>query len=103
MQINLPYTLWIAAYNNTFLLGYLSIEMLLSSDDTTRQVVPPLLDAFNRNGLAVFLAANLLTGLINISVQTMHASTGVSMGILIIYTGAVSAVAWYSKEYKIKL
>ncbi|GJJ69578.1 glucosaminylphosphatidylinositol acyltransferase [Entomortierella parvispora] len=56
--------------------------------------VPPLLEAVNRNGLAVFLVANIFTGLVNLSVQTLYTPTAQALGILTAYIGVVSALAW---------
>jgi phosphatidylinositol glycan class W len=58
LQANMPYVFWTAAFNTTFLLGYLVLEIMSTdSDFATDNVnpVPPLLDAINQNGLIVFL------------------------------------------------
>ncbi|KAK4685828.1 glucosaminylphosphatidylinositol acyltransferase, partial [Tremellales sp. Uapishka_1] len=98
---NLPYVLWVAGYNTSFLLGYLVLEIALfpSSD----RAVPPLLEAINSNSLSVFLIANLLTGAINLSVQTMYASRVVSMGILVGYSVAICGIAWAARTLRLKL
>ncbi len=99
LQANLPYMLWVAAYNTTFLLSYLVIELLFSPD----RPVPSLLEAINENGLAIFLAANLLTGLINLSMKTMYADDFTSMIVLVGYSGAVCSIAWLGRGYRLKL
>ncbi|KAJ7825372.1 GWT1-domain-containing protein, partial [Mycena olivaceomarginata] len=108
---NLPYALWIAAFNTSYILGYLVLDMLFfptpavrrkksrqSTDDISASAspacAPPLLEAINKNALPVFLLANVLTGLVNLSMQTMYASAGVSMGVLSLYAFIVSGVAW---------
>ncbi|KAG0315462.1 Glucosaminyl phosphatidylinositol (GlcN-PI) nositol acylation protein [Dissophora globulifera] len=55
---------------------------------------PPLLEAVNRNGLAVFLVANILTGLVNLTVQTLYTPDLKALGILTAYMATVSALAW---------
>ena len=80
LQVNLPYIAWVAAYNTSFILGYLLLDLYffpsplsrsmysptskLKVQDTSRlptlqqerpQTAPPLLEAINRNGLALFL------------------------------------------------
>lgn len=98
---NAPYVFWVAAYNTTFLLGYLLLTHIIpssiSSQTSPSILVPRLLDAMNKNGLAVFLAANLLTGLVNVSMETMYAPAWLSMGVLMLYSLAVSCVGWVLK------
>jgi hypothetical protein len=77
---------------------------------------PPLLEAINRNALAVFLRvrsslslslhvrlkmdwmyvgqANVATGVVNLSMQTMDASDGRAMAVLAAYAFGVCVFAW---------
>ena len=75
---------------------------------------PALLDAINRNSLAVFLVvrfpsipflllmiwhgtarqANVATGVVNLWMQTMYTSDGLAMGVLAAYAFGVCAFAW---------
>ncbi|WVR00286.1 hypothetical protein IAU59_007429 [Kwoniella sp. CBS 9459] len=96
---NTPYVLFIAGYNTLFLLGYLLLETYLPSQHAT----PPLLEAINKNGLVVFLVANLGTGLVNMCVRTMYVGNTVAVGILGIYTVGVCGVAWALRGRRIKL
>ena len=48
--------------------------------------------AINHNGLFYFLFANVLTGFVNMSVQTIYQSTPVAMVILTVYMFVLSAV-----------
>ncbi|KAL1409940.1 Glucosaminyl phosphatidylinositol (GlcN-PI) nositol acylation protein [Vanrija albida] len=100
---NLPYVVWTVAYNTTALALYLAIELWLFPPASPAPPCPPLLDAINRNGLVVFLIANLLTGLINVSMKTMYAGTFTSMTILTAYSAGVSAFAWAIRRHRIKL
>ncbi|WVQ84419.1 hypothetical protein IAT38_006571 [Cryptococcus sp. DSM 104549] len=99
---NTPYVLWVAAYNTTFLFGYLLLELLLPASPSS-PLVPPLLDALNKNGLVVFLVANLLTGLVNVSMETMYASRTVGMGVLVGYSVAVCGIAWVLRGKRLKI
>jgi len=149
--VNLPYIAWVAAYNTTFLLSYLLLDLAISptplakstyslvsrlkvvcwssngngadsatvatslsssvptyrayasgpkeTTTTTTPVsrpvpAPALLGAINRNSLAVFLLANVATGVVNLSMETMYASDGRAMGVLCVYAFGVCAVAW---------
>ncbi|KAG5645357.1 hypothetical protein DXG03_006419 [Asterophora parasitica] len=76
--VNAPYIFWVAAFNTSFILGYLVLDMWffpsrsvysrrtkqnvpvdIPIDDPARlqlvQSAPPLLEAINRNGLVLFL------------------------------------------------
>ena len=73
---------------------------------------PALLEAINRNSLAIFLLArirlsrssrryanvwvqaNVATGIVNLSMRTMYASDGRAMCVLVAYAFCVSAFGW---------
>jgi glucosaminylphosphatidylinositol acyltransferase len=57
------------------------------------QPVPLLLSAANRNGLIVFVLANLMTGLVNISINTLEVDDSTALGVLFLYISAVSAAS----------
>ncbi|KAI8029380.1 Uncharacterized protein LOK49_LG01G01487 [Camellia lanceoleosa] len=60
-------------------------------------------EAFNRNQLASFLLANLLTGLVNLFVDTLFASSVSALAILVVYTFILSLVVGFADFYGIKL
>ncbi|KAF3069681.1 GPI-anchored wall transfer protein 1 [Daldinia childiae] len=101
---NLPYVLWIAAFNSSQLLACCVIESVFfpsfynATDTKTEQeayetATSRVLRAFNRNGLAIFLVANLLTGLVNMTVPTLDVGPTVTMGILVGYAAVLTALA----------
>ncbi|KAI9462017.1 GWT1-domain-containing protein [Lactarius psammicola] len=95
--VNLPYVLWVAAYNTTFLLGYLLLDLAFFPTPlakSTPMPAPPLLEAVNRNALAVFLLANVATGAVNLSMRTMYTSDGWAMVVLAAYAFGVCVFAW---------
>ncbi|UZJ56485.1 hypothetical protein CBS101457_005805 [Exobasidium rhododendri] len=118
---NLPYVLWVTAYNSTFLLFYVLIYMLLlqplkvsdkssvqdvdsnRKDDLQESKTPLLLSSLNHAAFLVFLIANLLTGLINVSIQTMYSSDIFALFILVLYTSLCLALATFAHMYKWKL
>lgn len=63
------------------------------------------MQSFNRNGLPVFLLANLLTGAVNLLVPTLDVGPMVSMGILAAYAMLVTgcAVALLRAGLKIRI
>jgi glucosaminylphosphatidylinositol acyltransferase len=54
---------------------------------------PSILAAVNRNGLLMFVIANLLTGAVNLSMNTLQVSNGNAVGILAAYLGCVGLIA----------
>lgn len=102
---NLPYVLWSAAFNVSFLFGFAELEQTL---EYTRQAgaepcAPMLFEAINRHALLVFLLvrlgvlfilpqSNLATGAINISMQTMYSSTTLSMLVLGVYMSLMCGI-----------
>jgi len=55
--------------------------------------VPVALEAVNMFGLAVFLVSNILTVLINLSMDTLQASNAKAMAVLSIYLASVCGTA----------
>jgi phosphatidylinositol glycan class W len=101
---NLPYVLWVSSFNSAQIAICCAIETLCfphlykatnKEEETQRakEATSPLLYAYNRNGLAIFLLANLLTGLVNLTLPTLQMGTLESMAVLITYIAIVSGVA----------
>jgi len=55
--------------------------------------LPMLFDAVNRHGLICFIVANLLTGAVNLSINTLEASASIAFAILLGYIGIIGALA----------
>lgn len=105
---NLCYILWVVAYNLSYLSVFVAIEGLVFGNSDAipyDQLVPGSLESINLNGLAMFLLANVSTGLINLTVNTIDASKEASIAILIMYafTLAFAAAFLKSKGIIIKL
>ncbi|MCJ1355327.1 MAG: Glucosaminyl phosphatidylinositol (GlcN-PI) nositol acylation protein [Icmadophila ericetorum] len=101
---NLPYVLWVSAFNSGQILFFCAVETLVfptvhnATDATTeakeeRKATSRILKAYNRNGLAIFLLANLMTGLVNLTIDTLRIETMASMGILVAYALVFTAIA----------
>ncbi|KAI1261378.1 GPI-anchored wall transfer protein 1 [Xylariaceae sp. FL1019] len=101
---NLPYILWVAAFNSTQLLACCLFETVFfpsfhtAPDAKTEQeayetATSRILRAYNRNGLAIFLVANLMTGVVNMTVPTLDVGPAVSMAILVVHSAVVTGVA----------
>ena len=113
---NLPYILWVSAFNCTQILAFCLVETLVfpsvhkamdnraaisESDRATSRI----LRSYNRNGLAIFLVANLLTGSINMTIKTLNKGTAEAMAILTGYAMVLTIVAFIldDKDISIKL
>ncbi|GJS53531.1 GWT1-like protein [Tanacetum coccineum] len=97
LQCNLTYVTLILAIN----LEILAILML--SDYIPGGKVSLLEQAINRNLLAFFIVANLLTGLVNLSMDTLFVSPLPALLILIIYCFIICAAAAYAEYNGFKL
>ena len=86
---NAAFILWSLAHNVTLLL---MIHHVVPSEGVGSHI-PRILEAVNRHGLAVFLSSNILTGLVNLSVDTLHASDAKAMLVLVIYLTSVCVFA----------
>ncbi|KAG8807053.1 Glucosaminyl phosphatidylinositol (GlcN-PI) nositol acylation protein [Serendipita sp. 400] len=62
---------------------------------------PELLEAINQNGLVIFLLANLLTGLINLTIPTIYLSDSAAMAILVPYLLVLCVFAWTFKDRRL--
>ncbi|GAA5954654.1 hypothetical protein JCM8115_004652 [Rhodotorula mucilaginosa] len=94
---NLPYVIWVAAFNTTFLGLYLILHLVLDpsgGEEEGEAKAPAIFEAINRNGLVVFLVANLMTGLINVTLETMYASDFVAVLVLSGYAASLVGCAW---------
>lgn len=111
---NLPYFLWVSSFNSYQITICCAIETVLfpnlykasTKEEETqrgRDATSTILHSFNRNGLAVFLAANLLTGLVNMTMPTLHMGVLQSMGVLIAYIAAVAGLAIGLDRYNISI
>jgi phosphatidylinositol glycan class W len=83
-MVNAMYILCTSAFNLTSILLCLLTEQycLFIANKPT----PLLLESINHNQLAVFLIANLLTGLINKSMYTLYADNWTAICVLLAYT-----------------
>ncbi|XP_027347432.1 uncharacterized protein At4g17910 [Abrus precatorius] len=94
---NLPYVTMVLA-DNLQLLSILMMADLVPGSKTSL-----LEEAFNQNLLATFLLANVLTGLVNLSVDTLSVSSIAALFILLVYAYILSIVIGIANYFGIKL
>ena len=97
---NLPYVLWVCAFNNAQLVLFGLVEAYgpafsynKEDESKLRQASSKIMQVFNKNGLVIFLIANLMTGIVNLGVNTLEMSNLAAIGILIVYAAVVTGVA----------
>lgn len=111
---NLPYIVWVCAFNTAQLLLFCAVEKVMfpnlykAKDKQTerhraRDSTSRVMHAFNRNGLALFLLANLLTGAINMGTETLHMGDVQAMVVLVAYIGVVCSTALVLDRYDISI
>lgn len=107
---NLPYVLWIAAFNSAQIALFALVEVCgpaisYHSQDAAQlqHACSRILTLFNQNGLVIFLVANLLTGLVNLTVNTLDMPSLGAVAILVLYCAAVTGVAFALQASGLKI
>lgn len=111
---NMGYVLWIVSIGTVMTALYLLLEIFYHylvfdkpkpSDDEQEQqtCVPVILKAIEYNGLAFFLAANILTGLTNMTFQTLLVDSGGAVFLLTAYMFVLVAITSFLYVNKIRL
>ncbi|GFH48124.1 hypothetical protein CTEN210_04600 [Chaetoceros tenuissimus] len=93
---NSSFIAWTISHNLTILsLTWLSFGLGTKKEKIKTDKNPPLFAAVNRHGLLVFILANLMTGAVNLTVDTINSSDSKSVFIIFCYLCAVGAVALF--------
>ncbi|POV96777.1 hypothetical protein PSHT_14962 [Puccinia striiformis] len=98
---NPTYCFWIAGVNLTLITGHSLISEVLIPHTTSK--LPITFEIINQNSLAIFLFANLLTGIINLSVHSMYINPVPAFSILLLYLACIVAFAYLIRNLKISL
>nr|KAJ3422081.1 Glucosaminyl phosphatidylinositol (GlcN-PI) nositol acylation protein [Polyrhizophydium stewartii] len=96
IQANAPYAFWVTAVCVFFVSSFFAIDEALSrmfhadAEVLRRLSAPPVLfDQINRSHLVTFLVANLLTGLVNLTIDTLRVPDLAAFGIVCGYVFTV--------------
>jgi phosphatidylinositol glycan class W len=111
---NLPYFFWICAFNSCQITAFCLVETIFfpqahqnldakAGAEVYETSTSRVFEAYNRNGLAIFLVANLLTGLVNLSVPTLDITDIQAMVILFAYISVVTGLAIGLDVYNISI
>lgn len=94
---NLAYVTYVLAVNLQFL------AMAMLADYIPGPKISILEEAFSKNLLGTFLLANFMTGLVNLSIDTIYVSPVPALIILSIYSSILSAAVVIADFYGFKL
>eukprot|EP01010_Urceolus_cornutus_P002012 NODE_2599_length_502_cov_188.492274_g2065_i0.p1 GENE.NODE_2599_length_502_cov_188.492274_g2065_i0~~NODE_2599_length_502_cov_188.492274_g2065_i0.p1 ORF type:complete len:143 (-),score=24.63 NODE_2599_length_502_cov_188.492274_g2065_i0:44-472(-) len=99
---NAAYASFTVTYNTLWVLGFYLVERVapLSQDTTQCQQLVP---AVNFNQLLCFLGGNLLTGLANLTLDTLNTPPHVALIVLFGYMGILALVLTAARHYHIRL
>ncbi|KAA1119927.1 Glucosaminyl phosphatidylinositol (GlcN-PI) nositol acylation protein [Puccinia graminis f. sp. tritici] len=111
---NPTYCFWIAALNLSLITGHSFIHDVLFRPDhpsskplersqNSTKNIPLIFQFINQNSLAIFLFANLLTGLINLSVHSIYLDPTLAFFLLLLYSVLITIFAWSIKSFKLSL
>ncbi|XP_055678982.1 uncharacterized protein LOC129787433 [Lutzomyia longipalpis] len=108
---NMGYVIWILAIGTSMMsllmlleLGYYFLKFdKTKSDECVHEYAPIIIKAINYNGLIFFLTANLLTGMINLTVQTMLLDTIPSVAIVVAYMLILCTLQTILYVYRVQL
>uniref|UniRef100_A0A6B2E9H9 Phosphatidylinositol-glycan biosynthesis class W protein n=1 Tax=Phlebotomus kandelakii TaxID=1109342 RepID=A0A6B2E9H9_9DIPT len=108
---NMGYVIWVMAIGTTMVALLMLLELAYyflkfdktKSDECVHQYGPVILNAINYNGLLFFLTANLLTGAINLTMQTMLLDTVTSVAIIIGYMLVLCSLQTVLYVHKVQL
>lgn len=98
-MVNSMYVLWVMASNLVFICGFMWIDIYIPYSRKSGII----LDAINRNQLAIFLLANLLTGLINRSMYTLYANELTAFLVISGYIFMICFAAYILHHFQISL
>lgn len=114
---NMGYVFWILSIGTTIIVCFMLLEIfyyfrafdrpVTDEDDENptekRNYAPIILNGIVYNGLVFFLLANLMTGIVNLSFQTLLLSTSEALAILFVYMFALCTITTFLYLKKIKL
>lgn len=89
---NASFCVWAIFLNLLFLS---SIFLAFELSPNSRKKTPPILNAINRNGLLMFLIANLLTGAVNLSINTLEVTQSQALFVLFVYLTCLAIVSLF--------
>ena len=111
---NLPYVVWISAFNTGQLLLFALVESFVfpavfkardteAEEAAVRVATPEVLGDFNGGGLVLFGIANLMTGGVNLGVDTLETGNVEAVGVLLVYMASLRGIAAGARRLGLRL
>ncbi len=103
---NLSFVVWTIAHNMTILFAtWMAFRFGCPDNDqmgNSYEKNPPIFLAVNRHGLIVFILSNLMTGAVNLSIDTLNVSDFTAITVIFLYLCAIGAIGllldYYTKS-----
>ncbi|CAG2178339.1 unnamed protein product [Oppiella nova] len=108
-EVNLSFVFWMIALNSIFIGLEFAIQALIhclqhlnvfSSDESHRSII---FSAVGYSGMLLFLVSNLLTGLVNFTIDTISCSDLTAFAIILTYSLVLCFIAIFCFQYKIQI
>eukprot|EP00474_Spongospora_subterranea_P004012 CRZ04470.1 hypothetical protein [Spongospora subterranea] len=96
---NFPFVIWTVSFCTGALAILLSYDLVSSHENDFK----PILSGIAKNQLFIFLGANLATGAVNLTMQTLYAKDAMSVIIMTFYILLVSSIAALMNYFNISL
>ncbi len=90
---NASFCVWTLAHNFSLLTLFWLVLGEYDEEDGGSVALPPMCAAVNRHGMLIFVVANLLTGLVNLSIPTLDTRNAAALAILLSYLVVVGCLA----------
>jgi Uncharacterized membrane protein len=94
---NATFVVWTIAHNVTILFCICMVFAVGTSRQLSNREFhgenPPIFSAVNQHSLLIFILANLMTGLVNLSMDTLNATHAQAISVIFLYLCAVGVVA----------
>lgn len=90
---NATFAMWVLLLNLLQLSAIQFVEQSWHSIQKSEFTDPFVLSAVNRQGLVIFIVANLMTGIVNLTINTLEASDTMAFAILVLYVSTIGIVA----------
>ena len=108
-EVNLSFVLWMVCLNCIFIALEFFIQSIvhclqhLGAFDSSDSCKSIIFTTIGHNGMLLFLLANLLTGFVNFTIDTLSAPNWIAFLVLVVYTSILSYASVFCYKHNIRL